>query len=103
MIHHLHSSTYFFARRQAIGTWTGAADKVGSKDHDGDHAWGAAVQTAFENERFRYTFSDDDKWRTKIRVPVNAERRKTRKKKKWQERSSAGSEDVDAGRARNHT
>ena len=57
-------------------------DKVGSKDHDGDHAWGAAVQTAFENERFRYTFSDDDKWRTKIRVPVNAERRKTRKKKK---------------------
>jgi hypothetical protein len=59
----------------------------------GDHKWGAAVQQAFENDRFRYTFSDDDKsdddktkkWRTKIRVPVNAKRRKDCKKNRKNE------------------
>ena len=71
-----------------------------------DHKWVAAVQHPFENDRFRYTFSDDDKsdddktkkWRTKIRVPVSAKRRKVCKKKartKPYARSSDGIELVD--------
>jgi hypothetical protein len=31
-----------------------AGDKVGSKEHDGDHAWGAAVQTSRSRERFGF-------------------------------------------------
>jgi hypothetical protein len=42
-----------------------AGDKVGSNEHVSDHAWGAAVQTAFVSDRFRYTFARGDKWRTK--------------------------------------
>jgi hypothetical protein len=78
----------------------------------GDHKWGAAVQQAFENDRFRYTFSDDDKSDDDKKMayedtcPCQCEEAQSLQKNwqernhipgcaMWQRRSSAGSEEVD--------
>jgi hypothetical protein len=42
--------------------------------------WGAAVQTSFEIDWFKYTYPEVGRWHTRVCVPVKAKRSKGLKK-----------------------